>query len=254
MADVNNAITGIKALSDILNATGIGNTLIAVVIFIVLTLIGLFISIFVLMLKSNTNTTSKLLSTFENNQNLERQLQKEKFTEIAQEIKSLTDEMKKLSEKYNNTIENINCLIEMQSEKTIQAIVNDKPQSLKDFDRQCKHIIKSVAFESIDYVLDLVGKNSLYENKEIIAKNIMTKFQQDMQFGADAVDGLPFHDDKIKQSMFFKVDVFMQECYMEIVKAMDVGQKYDRAEIERNVRLARSNFVNKVGSLRFSDL
>ena len=245
---------GLKTVAETVTTNGIQNTLIALIILIIIAFVAMFIGVFILILKTNTNTTNRLLATFEDNQKKDREMQLLKFNETTNQLKELTVEMKLLNSKYNNTIENINTLLEMHSEKTAQAIINDKPQSLRDFDKQSKQIIQSIAYESIDFVLAMISKNSLYENKNKIAKEILTRLQQNLQNGANCVDALPFRDERVKTNLFLKVDEYMMVAYNEIVKILNVEENYKREELERDVRDEREKFINKINAIRFVDL
>jgi hypothetical protein len=166
----------------------------------------------------------------------------------------MTKEMRELGQKYNNTIDNINTLLEMQNDKTIKAIIEDKPMSLRDFDKQSKQIIKSIVLESVDYVLEIISGNSLYKNKQNIATKILLNFEHNLQLGANTIDGLPFREETIKQKLFFKIDSYMKVAYEKMVKTLDVEEKYDRECLDREIRTIREDFINKVNSLRFIEL
>lgn len=251
-------------LNDIANTlshNGIENTLIAMMVLFLIAFILFFIGIFTLILKTNTSTTNKLLQAFDENQKKDREMQVLKFNENSEHLKeltiemqSMTKEMRDLGQRYNNTIDNVNTLLEMQNDKTIKAIIEDKPMSLRDFDKQSKQIIKSIVLESVDYVLEIISGNSLYKNKQNIATKILLNFQHNLQMGANTLDGLPFREDTIKQKLFFKIEEYMKVAYEKMVKALDVEEKYDREMLDREIRAIREDFINKVNSLRFIEL
>lgn len=247
-------VENVDKIATTISNNGIENTLIAVLVIILLGCITFFVGTFILILKTNTNTTNKLLTSFEKNQKNERELQLSKFQDITNYLKELTDEMKELNQKYHNTIEQISTMIEKQTDKTCQAIVDDKPQSLRDFDKQSKQIIRAMVYESIDFVLEIISRNSLYENKNSIAREILMRFHLDMQNGANYVDALPFRDDIVKQKLFLRVETFMEVAYDDIVEILDVKEKYDRYGLERAVRSIRDDFVNQVNAIRYVDL
>jgi uncharacterized membrane-anchored protein YhcB (DUF1043 family) len=148
-----NTPENLNAVAKTVSENGINNTLIALIIIIVLMGIGVVVGILFAVLKSNQKTTDKLLNSFEENQRKDRDAHIQSFAETNGYLRSLTEDMKEINLRYSNTIANISCLIEIQGEKINSAILNDKPQSLRDFDKQSKQIIKSIVYESIDYVL-----------------------------------------------------------------------------------------------------
>ena len=244
----------LNIVANTVSNNGINNTIIATFIIVVLVIISAIVGLLFAIIRSNQKTTDKLLASFDENQKKDRDVHIQNFTETNEHLKCLTNEMKEINQRYSNTIANISSLIEIQTEKVNSAILNDKPQSLRDFDKQSKQIIKSLIYESVDFVLEIIARNSLFENKINISKEILMRFKSDMQQGANAVDALPFRDDKIKQNVFLKVELFMMETYDDIIDVLNVGKTYDRGCLERSVRSIRDDFVNRVNSMRYADL
>lgn len=235
----------LSTVAQTLTNNGANNTILATFIIIVLAIITVLIGFLFFMMKSNQKTIDKLFLSITDNKQM---------TDINKNIKELTIEMKEINQRYSNTIANISDLIEIQTEKINTTILNDKPQSLREFDKQSKQIIKSLVYESMDFVLEVISRNSLYENKINISKEIMMKFRHNIQQGSNFVDALPFRDEKVKQNLFLKIEKCMLHSYDEIIKILNVGESYNRGDLERSVRSIREEFVNKVNSIRYIDL
>lgn len=244
----------LNTVANTISNNGINNTIIASFIIVVLIIISAIISLLFAIIRSNQKTTDKLLASFDDNQKKDREVHIQNFNDSNEHLKCLTNEMKEINQRYSNTISNISSLIEIQTEKVNSAILNDKPQSLRDFDRQSKHIIKALIYESIDFVLEIIARNSLFENKSNISREILMRFKSDLQQGADAIDALPFRDNKIKQNLFLKIELFMNETYDDLLDILNVGKNYDRCCLERSVRSIREDFINRVNSMRYAEL